>query len=298
MSFCPKCGEELQQGAAFCMKCGTKAAPPKKERKPVNRKKLILTCVIVGAVLLLTAGGLLTFRLVQNNMLAAQLEAELARTRYKESITIGENSFSETWITFQNETEYTYENVLDNMSQPHKMEGEYHVEVGLDGEPVLYLGGSEYRLNVSYDGTIESIESVASSSEFSKTTMTTAGLDRWFENYKKEKKKEQDKEQAVNMVMSCQFWNFSYTFGELIPIVFKNYTVSCEASGTSSDVFRVTVSGEYYFNKVDLPTLTRTGSVTIEVTNGLEETSLRVISDDGIMDAMEIYGILTTYGGY
>lgn len=74
--------------------------------------------------------------------------------------------------------------------------------------------------------------------------------------------------------------------------------MTCEPVGNSNEEFIITVSGPYYFNKVDLPTLTQPGELVCRVNVSPLDETVEIEKDDGIVDAMNLYVVLSTYGSY
>lgn len=109
---------------------------------------------------------------------------------------------------------------------------------------------------------------------------------------------EENKQIAPELFAGTSYWNTGDSFENLIPIIFKDYDLTCEPVGNSNEEFIITVSGYYYINKVDLPTLTQPWGLVCRVNVSPLEETVEIEKDDGIVNAMNLYVVLSTYSYY
>lgn len=89
MKYCTQCGKELFDEAVMCPGCGNMIAAPEtpkekpKERKPVNKKKVIKNTVAIVAALLIVVGSVFGVIFVKNLIYAKGLESQLVGRTYE-----------------------------------------------------------------------------------------------------------------------------------------------------------------------------------------------------------------------
>ena len=57
MAFCGKCGNQLEEGAKFCPKCGASVSPVTNDNSGKSSSKKIVIPLIVSILILAIAGG-------------------------------------------------------------------------------------------------------------------------------------------------------------------------------------------------------------------------------------------------
>ncbi len=312
MKYCTHCGKELFDEAVMCPACGTMIAAPEtptekpKERKPVDKKKVIRITIAAVAALLLVVGGVFGVIFVKNLIYAKSLESQLVGKTY-EYANIEEDTFDfymVDWLSFYEGGQYRCEYVTQSEDEVIEYTGEYSVKVGLDGVPELYLGGVANAMAVNDAGEIESITE-GLRSYYPIEREDEERLADWFETFQRMLEKEQfqkaleeNKQMALELFAGTSYWNTGDSFDNLIPIIFKDYDITCVPAGESNEEFLITVSGYYYINKVDLPNLTQPGELVCRVNVSPLDETVEVEEDSGIIDAMNLYVVLSTYGSY
>lgn len=307
MKYCTHCGKELLDESIMCPSCGTMIAAPAtpkekpKERKPMDKRKVIKTAIIITIALLVIAGGIFGFLMFRNYSRAQALAAQLVGKTYEYKGTDEVTGvYSVCWLSFAADGQYRCEVADFTTEHVQEATGNYSVETSLDGTAKLWVDAFDFAFAIKVND--ENIEefSIGRDTYYPIPRESGYGLADWFEEVLFEKNLEENKKAAIELFASVSYWDTGDSFDNLIPIIFKDYELTCEPLENSNTEFIITVSGHYFFNKVDLPTLTREGELVCRVTiDGLEsESVLSIQRDDGIIDAMKLYVILSTYGGY
>lgn len=308
MKYCTHCGKELFDEAVMCPGCGIMVSAPVmpqkkvKERKPVDKKKVIKVTLISAVTFLVLTGGIFGFIVFSNYSRAQSLETQLVGKTYEykgtDEVT---GAYSVCWLSFSEGGEYRCEVADFSIEDVQQTTGSYSVEASLDGTAKLWVDAFDFAFTITLDATGE-IEtfSIGRDTYYPIEREPEYALLYWFEGEMFKRRLEENKQVALEMFANISYWNTGDKFDNLIPVIFKDYDLTCEPVGDSNAEFIITVSGPYYFNKVDLPTLTREGELVCHVwIDGMEsESALRIDKDDGIVDAMNVYVILSTYGGY
>lgn len=303
MKYCTHCGKELFDEAVMCPGCGTMVAQPVpqkkiKEKKPVNKKKVLVTVIAVVAALLLIAAGVCGFILYKNYAYANELQAQLVNKTFEcrqtNSATGGEQVY---WISFDGEGKYRYESVDFYTEETEDLQGNYTVKVSFDGTAKVYADNSEYDISAKNTGIVENI--YAGTKIYRSITRDSGEtLAQWFQDELYQMKLEENKEEALAFFGEITYWEGEETFESLIPEIFEDYELTCEPVGDSNSEFTITVSGSYYINKVNIPNFTQQGELACYVSISEVENELRIIRDDGIIDAMDLYVVLNKYSYY
>lgn len=307
MKYCTHCGKELFDEAIICPGCGVAVesfAEPKKkakEKKPVNKKKVLITAIAIAAALLLLAGGIVGLSIYTNYAHALQLETQLVGKtyEYKETDAATGDYSKVCWLSFAEGGEYKYE-VADFAAEYSEHEtGNYSVAINSDGVAEILMDDFAFdcTINENSHGEIEGL-SVGYDTYDPIERDPEYALAKWFEGEIFQRRLESNRQEALNFFASTSYWDNGDSFNNLIPIIFKDYDLTCEPVGDSNEEFIIKLSGYYYINKVSLPTITEYGEMTCRMTINPMESAMKIESDDGIVEAMSLYVILSTYGSY
>lgn len=307
MKYCTYCGEEVFDEAVICPHCGRQIAILQQTKtknirtkvcKPINKRKIIKIALILFAALLLVAGVVLGFTFYKNHMYARELEGQLADKTYEyKGLNAVSDNYEACWLSFYDSGRYRNEFVDFTTSKSNEWFGDFCVKVGFDGVATIHADSSTYKITINESGDIEML-SAGDEEYYLIAREPGKNLVDWYEDVMFEDALEQNKELAIEFFANLTYWDTGDNFDNLIPTIFKDYDMTCEPLENSNTEFRITVSGRYYFNKYDFPTLTREGEFVCRVKIDGTDGTLSIEKDDGIIDAMDLYVIMSTYGSY
>lgn len=236
-----------------------------------NWKKVAL---IVGVVIVVTVIGTVSHSIRVNNIKNNVIN-QLSGKTFENFEELGMGGWTLNSYTFQEDGKYIediyyYYNRNSDTIEHKSYDGTADIKVSLFGKVTF----SVYEV-VLNNGEIEALKSSISDDTYEIVEISHL------------------QKIAVDVFCELTQWKNS-NYGEMIEIIYKDYDVTCEVVEGSKTKYLLTFDGEYYPNKKDVPDFTCTGTLAVEV--DIEEKTGKIIKDEGVTDAMDVYLILSQFG--
>ncbi len=268
--------EQMPSEAAVTESPGDLITETPTARKPKGKRGIVIAIVAIVLVVAAAVGFLLLPKGTNVNKL-------LANKTYEFYGTLEDNG---SWIymslTFDTSGEkytyefYSYENTDTEATLDHNKK-----EIACTFEKVdngVYKMG-DFKITVNDEGIERFVLEVDGEIEFTETEASTVS--------------EYLEDQAIEIFSNQRVYSYAaYDFAQVIPTVVKDYQLSCEA--VSLTQYRITVTGDYYPNKKDLPSYVESGGKLTYLVD-IEEKSAECEESVGIRSAMEVYVALSMW---
>lgn len=259
---------------------------PKASFFKTHLKKII---IIGGAVILAVIIAFATL-LVLNGSKAANIEEQLKGMtfEYYDEYSVGVSGLKN-WnletFTFKEDGTYLTESwdhyptdAVGKRLEYSEDTRELEVNVTLGGD-ISFGANDMYKIILNDNDEIEAI--VYNGSSFENR----------YEPVDSSSAKEKLGKSAVRIFSNLKVPNKPYNFEKLVTTVYKDYDVYYYHV-ENSDKYLITVKGPYYLNKAG-GNFTQEGTLTVEV--DLNSDEYEIISDNGVISAMEVYYYLTLF---
>ena len=306
MKYCTRCGKEIMDEAVICPECGNEIKKSDtisklSAKKTVNTGKIIKLTIAVVASLLIIAGGVVGFLFHNNQAHTEELESKLVNKTYQFKVgDVADSYFCIERISFDENGQYKLERVTADSLDVEEYSGAYLIKFGSDGTEKLFLGTSE---SDSYEIAVDSTGEIIKISQGGKSWdsiqhVSGDNLINWLAKVEFERNLKMNRKAALRLFAEITYWDTGDCFQNLIPIIFSDYEQTCEPLEGSNTEFIITVTGRYYFNKVDLPSFTKEGEISCYVRVDPESSVVQIRKDTGIVEAMKVYVVLSRYKSY
>lgn len=268
--------------------------------KAPKRKRLTVAIAVlcVLAVCVIAVGAILIGPYIK---VFAAKQALAGKTYELWEEQMSEYSFSISWLYFNSDgtgTMDSYSYTSGKKPSASVKEVEYEVNVMENGEIAVWMGPSVYI--VEFEGMdISCLTDLNTGAQYipsnregiTPIVQYAAAAAKAMDEYQTAHLKEK----AIDYFCEVTYWkNTKYKFDNLIPIVFEEYDLSVEKYQGNGTQYQITVSGIYYINKVDLPSITYRGKL-VCIVDPMTGT-VTVQQDSGIINAMNVYVIRSVYG--
>lgn len=247
-----------------------------------NWKKLVALFGVVIVVIGFVVGIIFSIASISCNIREKNIEKQLNGLIFQDVYESYLLDWSTTTLSFKEDGRYvreyhsyatSNEDITKHVLEYDTQEDVADIKVPLFGKPTF---NTYYEIIFDDDGNIEALKHRNSDSRYELVNESSAP--------------QKLKETAVDVFCELTMWKNS-NFGKMISTIYKDYDVTCEAIEGSKTKYLLTFDGEYYPNKKDVPDFTCPGTLAVEV--DIEEKTGKIIKDEGVTDAMDVYLILS-----
>lgn len=243
--------------------------PPKKSKKGLLIGIVAAVVVVAVALVLLLTGGVNI-----NELMAGRVFETYIETSDGSWIHIA-LTFDETGENFvKDHYQYVNGNTAEITTTTETIACAF--EKAEDGMYTM----DKYVVTVA-DGAVTSFVQQLDTTEVSYTEVTASSIEQHLED------------QAIEIFSDLRVYSYAdYDFGQVIPQVVKDYRLTCEAVNETQ--YRITVTGDYYPNKVDMPSYVDAGGKLTCLVD-IQTKTAKIEESVGIRSAMEVYVALSMW---